>query len=165
MCQDGKPCPHHLGGFFDGEGSIAIELRQGKMRMEKYGYGQHTLVCSVSNLSQPMLSNYLSNFGGHVYGPFIRYKDRLNQKPLYEWVVRGKAAGNFLMKLRPNLVLKATQADLGIEFEDKRIRSRRLPVDEILKREAFRQRMIKLNMHKGPRPPEFKLLKHGEHVS
>ncbi len=126
--------------------------------MERYGYGQHTLVCGASNLSRSMLFHYASNFGGHVYGPFIRYKDRPNQKPLYAWSIRGKAAGNFLTKLRPNLILKAPQADLGIEFEKTRVRSRRLPVDEILKREAFRQRMIKLNMHKGPRPPEFRFV-------
>jgi hypothetical protein len=96
----------YLAGFFDGEGSISIiKTKAG-----------HSLVLSVSQLNPEPLVLFQRHFGGSLH----RQPDRRGNRAMIVWTTAARRALLALVELRPLLLVKADEADLGIEFQGER---------------------------------------------
>jgi hypothetical protein len=89
-------------GFIDGEGSIGIAGPR------KSRSGSYTLTLSVSQKFRSPLDQLAALYGGSI---------RATTKGQWDWRVTNLAAYNCLDKIIPYLVLKRSQAILGIQFQ------------------------------------------------
>ena len=115
----------YLAGFLDGEGSIAVGLNR-----NPNGDRRWYLRISCHQLDPRPLRMLAQRFGGSVrrHG----YEARRHRQ-IYEWAVNSRQAYEALCALRPYLVVKAEEADAGIEFQTllaSRSVSRRVPLSE-----------------------------------
>lgn len=98
----------YLAGFIDGEGSISIGINNGNNGRKRY-----YLRMSAHQVDRRPLQMLLDSFGGS-----IRMTERIgNQRAIYEWVVVSEVARLAIEKLRPHLVVKDKQADVGLLFQ------------------------------------------------
>jgi hypothetical protein len=116
-------------GIIDGEGCITISYRKKP--------GVHQLVVKVCCVDDKMCPKLHEIFGGSLW---------VDKQQRHSWAVTGKRAGEVLEALRPYLVVKQDQADIGIEYA-KTIRSKGQRTKEGLfpVREPFRQALIALH--------------------
>lgn len=98
-------------GFFDGEGSISIISKPPRNVSVEY----HVNVTLTQN-NEEVLREVQRRFGGSVYGPWKTDKNPLKR----QWVACRQKAHEFLLAIRPHLRVKAKQADLAIEFQNKK---------------------------------------------
>lgn len=115
----------YLAGFLDGEGSIAIGLNKNP-RGERRWY----LRISCHQLDPRPLRLLADRFGGSVrrHG----YQARRTRQ-IFEWAVNSRQAYRVLKEVRPYLIVKADEADVGIEFQEvlmSRTLSRRVSLSE-----------------------------------
>lgn len=99
----------YLGGFVDGEGSIAVGINNGNGGRKRY-----YLRFSVHQLDPAPLLILESLFGGSVRNHTNRSG---NSRPIWEWVVVSEKARVAIETLRPYLIVKAAQADVALEFQ------------------------------------------------
>lgn len=100
----------YLAGFFDGEGTLFIEHLSLK-RSNSY-----RLRVSVGQTNRWILERYRMAFGGSVR---LNRVEHGNHKPLWQWQVSCKAAGEFLKAIYPYLILKQSEAKVALEFQAK----------------------------------------------
>lgn len=100
----------YLGGFFDGEGCIAIV--KGKNHL---GNVQYSLRVIVSNTNDYVLHLYKLSFGGRIQKR--KYK-KPEWRDCYAWELSSTRAYDFLKCIYPYLILKKAQADLAFEFQE-----------------------------------------------
>lgn len=81
----------YIAGFFDGEGWVGIE---------KYG-GRTRIVVSIGQVDNRPLKKIQEQFGG-----LLRLRLKSNDSYIYEWRVRDRRAINFLVAIRPYLIVK-----------------------------------------------------------
>jgi len=120
----------YLAGFFDGEGSISINVNRKLVRW--------SLRMTCHQVNPAPLRLLADAFGGSIHlTPRIG-----NQRPIYEWVAGGKMAAAAIRVLRPYLTVKADEADVALEFHAlmKADRSK-LTSGEEEQREALYQRL------------------------
>jgi len=120
----------YLAGFFDGEGSISVNVNRKLVRW--------SLRLSCHQVNPAPLRLLADAFGGS-----IRLTPRTgNQRPVYEWVAGGRMAAETIRALRPYLTVKADEADVALEFHAlmKADRSKLTP-DEEEQREVLYQRL------------------------
>lgn len=98
----------YVAGFIDGEGSIAI----GKNVVHYSGKRVYYLRLSVHQMDRRPLDQLVERYGGSL---------TLNRthKPnaIWQWVVSGTTAARIIEEIRPFLISKAEQADLGLAFQ------------------------------------------------
>lgn len=94
----------YLAGYFDGEGSITLS---------RGSNGHYTLVCGVSGVKPNALKLFHERFGGSLY-----YQKRTNAKwrDIFMWRISGEKAELFLEEIKPYLILKKDEAELGLTF-------------------------------------------------
>ena len=136
----------YLAGLFDGEGSIGIMVRRGSATR---GEGSkirpvHYLSCILSMTHEAAVRLFQTRFGGDFRGP----QHRPSRQPIFTWRVCGDHAVAMLQTLRPYLIVKIAQCDVGLEFVRTKVRTKPLPDSEIEKREFYRQKIIQLNGNK-----------------
>jgi hypothetical protein len=134
-------------GLVAGEGHISVIRRE---RGERFGQPQWQARVTVTNTDIRMIEWLLANFGG---GADYRARPNPRHKPVAVWRLHGPKARDFLVSIRPYLVIKQEQADLIIAFQ-KLIRHShwtrpRLTDEELAKREDVFLRLKTLNQ-KGP---------------
>jgi len=96
----------YYAGFFDGEGCILINRRNGYYRMD----------IRISNTNKNILLDYAKLFGGGVY----KYKRRINtHKDKWQWCLSTKPSIVFLRAVYPYLRLKKAEALLALEFQQR----------------------------------------------
>lgn len=97
----------YMAGLFDGEGSVMI-ARPTPSAPTRY---QLRVVLGMTD------ETTVRGFHSAIGSGNIRVEHRhADWKPLYLWQETGRAAGAVLTRLRPHLITKALQADIGIEF-------------------------------------------------
>lgn len=106
----------YAAGFVDGEGSISIEL-VGQARTP-------AVFVKIANCDLPVLERLRSQFGGRIK-TLRRVKDPKPQnRESYQLVIAWDYAIDFIKLIRPYLVVKTKQADVALEWNAKRNRSR-----------------------------------------
>ena len=118
---------NYYAGFFDGEGCIMIKKKHSRRPY-------HTLDIAISLTNLNTLEDFKRAFGGAIYGA---YKSKANYKDKWSWMIGGNKALAFLKAIYPYLRLKSREAELGIEFQERKKYLR----DDILKegREAIQE--------------------------
>lgn len=123
----------YMAGLFDAEGNVSIELHD-----KKY----HSLYSQISSTNRALLMAICEQYGGNVKRV---HGKTANSSELWAWYLRGEKTLEFLKRLRPLLVVRASQTDLGIEFQTTKKRYKQLSVEEFEKRENYRRAIWKLN--------------------
>lgn len=97
---------HYAAGLFDGEGSITLIGRTGKMK---------SLRVSVSSTCPDLLLFMQRVFGGKIYNLPVRVA---HYRPQQEWILIGRKAVEFLVIVRPLLreTRKRARADAAIDL-------------------------------------------------
>lgn len=91
-------------GIVDGEGCIGAYIQN--------GCGRTQLQVAVGNTDERMISRLEKLWGNKSW-----YRGKLyGGRRFWKWQTTDKRAGEFLKQIRPYLVVKGEQADLGIEF-------------------------------------------------
>ena len=103
---------NYYAGFFDGEGCIMIQKKQG--RPDGRPYRILNIAISLTNLN--ILEDFKRAFGGTVHGA---YKSKEHYKDKWNWQIFGNKALTFLKLIYPYLRLKTREAELGIEFQER----------------------------------------------
>ncbi len=98
----------------DCEGCISITRR---------GEGLYRLVVTFTNTGMVLLRQFQKTFGGRIY-PKVS-SSRGNRRLVYDWMLVGPSAAQFLKQIQPYLLLKRKQAKLGIQFQTFRKRVKR----------------------------------------
>lgn len=106
----------YLAGFVDGEGCIRVGMNR-----KKDGTPFYYVCMSVHQVNPQPLEMLKNRYGGSIH----RTERRGNQRPLYEWISSSLIAVTALRELRPYLVVKADEADLALEFQDRLVTPRR----------------------------------------
>lgn len=97
-----------LAGFFDGDGSIFIEIFSGKYLR----YDLKIAIGQSGKLGKLLCKQLKFNFKGNTYE-----ETRKNyKKNFYVWRCRGLRAHKVLCQILSYLKIKKEQANLGIEF-------------------------------------------------
>lgn len=108
----------YLAGFFDGEGSISMQLAQGKyLRIE--------VACSQNTVD--VLWMYVRAFKGNVY----------ESQRCYQWKTYGAQAVSFLQTILPFLIVKRLDAEETIQAWQQR--SDTILVAELIQRRRMRR--------------------------
>lgn len=121
----------YLAGFVDGEGSIAIGINNGNNGRKRY-----YLRLTVHQVDRRPLQILLDTFGGSIRFHTNRPP---NTRDIYEWTVISGTARDAIVALRPYLVVKDKQADVGIQFQSL-LDSRGLPRTTALSTDELAQR-------------------------
>lgn len=146
----------YAAGFLDGEGCIRISKRNPRNGRST----SYNLLVSIAQKDGNIMDWLFGNFGGMVY---LKNKNKDNW--IYEWRVTEVKAYNFLKELLPFIKYKKKQAELAIQFQQRRIfeRKRNIPdngkfmslsENELKKREEIYQKMrlIKKEFVKSKNP-------------
>lgn len=99
-------------GFFDGEGSVTINVSKTGSRRLNPSYRLQITVTQVD--IEPLIK--LKNIFGGNWSTKIE-NNKLGKLPVSRWYLYGDDAARFLLVVRPYLVVKYKQADLGIYFQ------------------------------------------------
>lgn len=127
----------YAAGFFDGEGCVGIYPREGRHNTH------HRLRTSVAQKNPAILYRLEERWGGYLTG------GQGTSQVCYRWNLGPRGSEIFLREIEPYLTQKRAQAKLALAFRrecfSKKNSRRRLTVEEVEKREAFRQVMGELN--------------------
>lgn len=127
----------YFAGFFDGEGSIGIAKHKSKSCIRGYF---HELFIQVSNSNHSVILKFKQYFGGSII-PFKAPK----KLQMWRWTISTRKAFKFLKKILPFLIVKKTQADLGIEFQLKKKHRSSLNDSEFADEQLIRKKIMILN--------------------
>lgn len=125
----------YIAGIVDGEGSIMLTGRSS---------GSIALNLSISNTCKPLV-DWLSEATGTGQVTTVDHQKygRTQNRTGYQWKVHGDTAENLIRQMLPYLVVKKTQANLALEFQEKRLNPsfRRNKAEQ----EPYRKKMKELN--------------------
>jgi hypothetical protein len=103
----------YMAALIDGEGCILISRRASA---SDRGHISHQVTVHIANTSETLMQWLIANFTG-------RYTSSRraigNQRECFTWRITGRLACQILRHVRPHMVVKARQADLAIEFQDR----------------------------------------------
>jgi len=104
----------YIAGIIDGEGSIFIA----KVLNKKSGTWQHILrvTCGMCDEAPIRLIRGAFNYNSRTC--LYRQGRKESYRPIYQWIISGPMALNFLRKIEPYLLVKRKQALLGIKFQE-----------------------------------------------
>lgn len=132
----------YLAGFFDGEGSITIHEN---CRPSPRGLSpNHTLQITMGNTHPAIPKLLYSELGGSLI--LSDRSAKANHRNFAQWSVRAAKTLPFLYGIRPYVIMKKEQVELGIKFqESKKDSSLRVSQETINWRENIRQQIRELN--------------------
>jgi len=139
----------YIAGFFDADGSVCITKWQNK----KSGSWQHAVYVRVAGTKLDVIEHLNSTFSPQRKISISMYKTFKREKSFecYSWGCAGRNALEFLELIEPHLILKKKQAQLAIEFQNKKMsdgldrRGIKLTEEDILWRDKYCERMKILN--------------------
>lgn len=133
----------YTAGLLDGEGSIGIVVMNPSAK-NRYKLPFHQLHVHVVNTNKEVLDWLKDTFGGSIC-----VHDKKSKSDTWTWQIYTKNAKKFLELIYPYLKIKRKQARLAIEFREYRKDIRSKPKEfqliEVLRREEYRQKIMKLN--------------------
>ena len=129
----------YLASVIDAEGTISIYHASQPSK----NYYAYLLGLTIGNTDTRLIDWLVANYGG--WTSWKRYKTK-NWKDLEIWSVGGEKTYRLLKQVRPFLIVKQKQADLGMEFYRKCITNH--PRSQWIKNKAYEYylEMKKLNM-------------------
>jgi len=142
------PLLAYVGGLIDGEGCISIQKTSGKKKACYY----LEIAIGMSLKAAPLLQAIKKSFGGTLCKGRVKSK---NWDGSLKWRIGGEKAMEFLVKVQPYIILKASQTSIAIELEMMRQNAPTLPngTKDWSKirdsAEQLKQRIHRLNQ-KGP---------------
>ncbi len=124
-----------MAGFFDGEGSINIVVRQ-----RKHFSPEHTLNIAIGQKDGATLDWIKDNFGGRIYV--------VKRDGSFFWAASNIMAYSIIKMILPYLKYKKPQAEIAIEFYEGKLKknNRKITHKEIERRESIRKK-LKLLKH------------------
>lgn len=128
-------------GVIDGEGCICVYGRPG--RVNKKGVRALALVVSVVNTDPRMPLKMHEIFGGNV-NTAVEHRGNPRRRPVAQWLITGKPAGEVLLVVRPYLVIKAEQADVAIVYAKTIGRGGQICPEVHERRQNLRQQLVLL---------------------
>lgn len=126
----------YIAGLFDGEGSVTIRSSKGLRR-------PHALLCQITQESNEALLVVHRLFGGSLFDQ-PRHNSP-NPLPEFHWSIYAKSAKEFLVAIRPYLLVKADVADLGLQFQSTVKMGRGLAAGVFEERERLRALVMRTN--------------------
>lgn len=131
----------YLAGFIDGEGCLTISKQN---RGGHHISPEYKIKCIVNHTNLDILKVYKNIFGGEIY--IVKLKEGRNHKKQHQWIISNKVAYDFCKKIIKYLILKKKNAQLLIDFYEKRI-SNKYPIktEELERREKILQEIRVLN--------------------
>lgn len=129
----------YLAGFFDGEGYITFSSRSG-------GKSTRYLVIGVSNCNKNVIDAVQESFGGssHV---MHKPKPERGHRGSWQWKCCSNVAYDLLIQMLPYLIVKKEEAEIAIEFQQRRRANKNLGMSRSLSdidREIDNQLWLKL---------------------
>lgn len=119
-------------GFFDGEGSVSINRRNSRTP-------QHDLSVQVSQKQRPPLDELYIQHGGTI-------GQTKTPAGCWRWRLAGRKAEEFLIRIRPYVLVKRDVIDIAIDFRKTVVGTgKRLPFGVTNQREIFRKQIIEKN--------------------
>ena len=100
-------------GFFDGEGSVFVEISKNKNTRRRV---RNLLTASVTQTSTPCLNLFKEHFGGNITPITKNRRSHMNNSVCYVWRVRSKDAIAFLEAIAPYVVVKKEQVELALQY-------------------------------------------------
>jgi hypothetical protein len=100
-------------GFFDGEGSVFVEIAKNKNTRRGI---RNLLTASVTQTSTPCLNLFKKYFGGSIASITPNRRQHMNNSVCYMWRVRSKDALAFLEAIAPYVVVKKEQVELALQY-------------------------------------------------
>ncbi len=98
-------------GFVDGEGCITISTRVRSRNRRDYGLSLY-----VGQVDPKPLLMLREMFGGSVVR---KSRQKFERRQMWMWRLTGRSAYAALLVIRPYLVVKADQADIAVEFQER----------------------------------------------
>jgi hypothetical protein len=113
----------YIAGFFDGEGMVAISKDRhcGKRRADRKSpnvNASYSLVIKVSQSERPVIEWIKDRIGGWIS---VKNFSKTQHRIHYVLVQKASHAKRILEALLPYLMVKRTQAEAGIEFQNRQI--------------------------------------------
>lgn len=112
----------YLAGLIDGEGYIGISIARGNKAAQGSRGGESHRLCVTVRMTDRAPLEIAASWTGLGKVNVKKQQSERHRVP-YEWIVWSRQAASVLLAIRPYLIVKAPQADLGIEFQ----RMMRLP--------------------------------------
>lgn len=100
-------------GFFDGEGSVFVEISKNKNTRRRV---RNLLTASVTQTSTPCLNLFKQCFGGNITPITKSRRQHMNNSVCFVWRVRSKDAIAFLEVIAPYVVVKKEQVELALQY-------------------------------------------------
>ena len=100
-------------GFFDGEGSVIVEMSKEKACLHGFRTSLHA---NVTQTSLPCLQLFLERFGGGITTTENRTPSGRRWAVQYRWTVRNEAALQFLQTIEPYTVVKKEQVQAALKY-------------------------------------------------
>jgi hypothetical protein len=102
-----------VAGFFDGEGSVFVEIAKNKNTRRGV---RNLLTVSITQTSTPCLRLIKDQFGGNIAAITQSRRRNMNNSVCYIWRVRSKDAIAFLEVIAPYVVVKKEQVELALQY-------------------------------------------------
>lgn len=125
----------YFAGLFDGEGSVLIVRQTSRNRF-------YQLDVKLGNTYVEVVSALQERYGGSIHQTILK-----SGKSYHTWRLRSGKAADFLIRVFPFLIIKRTQAELGLTFQEGKCASRGYaePVHRIEEEESIRGQIRELN--------------------
>ena len=146
----------YMAGVVDGEGCIGISKMKGNYnKAQRIVNPRYVLTLVVTNTSTKLMEWLTEKFYGRIHP---RKCNNPNTKQGYNWMQDHGKALHTLRMIKPYLIIKREQAEVGIELIEKWVttiggQGALTPPDEVSRRESLYQRMKILN-HRGSDHPQ-----------
>jgi hypothetical protein len=101
---------NYLAGLFDGEGYVYI------FRKERGKHVGYYLSTGITMCHRPTLEAIHKQFGGHLNGNRAELKNP-NHRTQFIWGAANKVAADFLQQIRPYIIIKADEIDMGLKLQ------------------------------------------------
>ena len=144
----------YLAGLYDGEGYIGIIRADQSQHSPRHKSPSYRLCVQLSNTNKDMIDWVRDKIGGLQY--YTRFEN-VRHKPCYHLHASSKNAVNLLEAIKPYIIAKQKQLELGLELQrtvdiyrkenprNKFFPGQPLSQAEIDKRELIYQKMRELN--------------------
>lgn len=146
----------YMAGIVDSDGCISIGKMRGRYnKTQRIVNPRYVLQLVVTNCSVDLMNWLTKKFYGRIHH---RKSKNPNTKQCYNWMQDHGKALHTLRMIRPYLIVKDRQADIGIELIEKWVttiggQGAFTPPEEVDRRESLYQAMKILN-HRGKDHPQ-----------
>jgi hypothetical protein len=134
----------YTAGIIDGEGSISLVVNTSRKTCSGRPATAPKLVLQVSSTCKDLIEWLVETWEAGSVVTIYRPR-RPHHLTAYGWRVRSTTAASILQEVLPYMKIKVPQAQLGIRVAAMSVPCRRLGDQEMARRMAFRDEMLRLN--------------------